>query len=200
MMLVVTMARRVELRRRAVVVCAAGAVVAACALPLGWEMISSRWEETTRAMERYEQGKGRGDAVTRLRSWEAAWQMFRGAPWGGVGTGDFPAEVGKTEAGATIADARHAHNTYLHVLACNGLMGFGLMMAFFWCAMRDGWREKQNWMMADGALFAMIAWLVAAWFDAYQQNGQMLGLFVWLAAMSGGNVSGRELPVESAEV
>jgi O-antigen ligase len=110
--------------------------------------------------------------------------MFLDWPVIGVGTGDFPSEVGSTSAGATIEDAQHAHSTYLHVLACAGGVGFALMAICLFSIVRNAWHDPQDSQFADAACFVLVSWLVAAQFDAYQQNGQMFGFLAWLAVIS----------------
>ncbi len=185
LMLGITTIRRAETRLPAVVVTVAALLALAIAWPWAKPMVEKRWEQTWRDVERMDDdGSVRSDVGTRLASWRAAWEMFVTSPIVGVGTGDFPAEVARTPSGASVPDAAHAHSTYLHVLACNGAAGFALMTVCFVLTLRAAWRDPADSVFADGMFFTMLAWLIAAMFDAYQQNGQMFGLFTLLAILT----------------
>lgn len=80
----------------------------------------------------------------RLQIWHEAWQMFRDAPWLGVGFGQFDWNsfmLADRQAAGTFAEpTEHAHNLILHLLAELGIVAgiLCLGMAATWV-----WRNRQ---------------------------------------------------------
>lgn len=79
------------------------------------------------------QGEGRAQE-SRLTIWQVGWRVVEAHPAVGVGAGNyeenaihFVLEPGQTfRTDAVVDDTQAAHNTYLHVLAELGVVGFGL--------------------------------------------------------------------------
>lgn len=69
--------------------------------------------------------------IERLAHWQAAFDMWRDAPWLGVGIGNYPAVYPAYAVGRWRDPLGHAHNVYLNVGAETGLLGL-LAYAVFW--------------------------------------------------------------------
>ena len=71
----------------------------------------------------------------RLVFWANTWQLVKAHPLLGVGTGDFPAEYEAVRAARTpdhsFDEVSHPHNMYLMVWSQSGVIGLGLVVAFF---------------------------------------------------------------------
>jgi O-antigen ligase len=157
-------------RRLAIGACAAafalGAVAYVAAEPSALERITTASED---------RGNGREDL------WRVAVRMSADHPVVGVGLGNFRVRSGEyvREPGALqfvdlIVDRPHeVHNTYLQLLAENGVIGLGLFLAVAAAAMGSAWRAARRFQAAGAlalarlsrtVLVAEVGFLVAAVF------------------------------------
>ncbi len=89
--------------------------------------------------------------TVRLQLWQQAWQMFLGAPWLGVGFGQFDWNsfvLIERMPALTIEPAEHAHNLLLHLLAEMGVLAGMLMLGFIglWLVgLLRGDRTPERW-------------------------------------------------------
>jgi O-antigen ligase len=78
----------------------------------------------------------------------------------------------------------HAHSTYLHTLAGQGVIGAALLCAVLLVIARQCWRDRPDHPYSDAMLFVLMCWVVGAQFDCYELNGHQLGLLSFLAALT----------------
>ncbi len=69
--------------------------------------------------------------IERLAHWIAAIRMWEMSPWLGVGPGNYAAVYPQVRLARWEDPLGHAHNTYLNVLAENGLIGFFAYLALW---------------------------------------------------------------------
>ena len=124
-------------------------------------------------------GNGRTDI------WTVGWRMFDAHPLNGIGAGNFegtsihyliqPGVIQQDE--YFIAAPKVAHNSYLHVLAENGIVGLTLFMSIIViglsCAFRAGrlarrLREREIAIIANAIFLASIGVLIANFFITEQ--------------------------------
>jgi O-antigen ligase len=124
-------------------------------------------------------GNGRTDI------WTVGWRMFDAHPLNGIGAGNFegtsihyliqPGVIRQDE--YFIAAPKVAHNSYLHVLSENGIVGLTLFMSIIViglsCAFRAGrlarrLRERDIAIIANGIFLATIGVLIANFFISEQ--------------------------------
>jgi len=68
--------------------------------------------------------------VTRWNMWSATWKSIKDHPIVGVGFGAYPVAISKYHDGSGDLRPRQAHNDYLDLLACGGMVGFALVAWF----------------------------------------------------------------------
>lgn len=73
--------------------------------------------------------------IERLAHWQAALDMWRDAPWLGVGIGNYPTVYPAYAVGRWREPLGHAHNIYLNVGAETGLLGLCAYAAFWLSAL-----------------------------------------------------------------
>jgi len=78
----------------------------------------------------------------------------------------------------------HAHSTYLHTLASEGLVGLTLLLAVLVVIARQCLRDRFDHPYAIGMFFALLCWIIGAQFDCYELNGHQLGLLGLIAALT----------------
>jgi O-antigen ligase len=78
--------------------------------------------------------------VERMAHWQAAWDMFSGRPWLGVGAGNYEAVYPAYALPQWKDPLGHAHNYYLNVLAESGLVGLSGYLVFVGAALALGIR------------------------------------------------------------
>ena len=133
-------------------------------------------------------------AIERLAHWDAAWRMFAGQPWLGVGTGGYASAYPSVALPRWQDPLGHAHNYYLNVLAEGGLAGLFGYLAFVATALLVAWRgarKERGWRrgLALGALGMLGHLLAHSVFDnlyvheMYLVVGMLLGM---VASRSGG--------------
>jgi O-antigen ligase len=66
--------------------------------------------------------------VERMAHWQAAWRMWLGHPWLGIGPGNFNEAYREFFLGRWSISQGHAHNYYLHILAEAGPIGLLLYL------------------------------------------------------------------------
>ena len=176
---VVTAIRRPP-TRRAMLVIGVGAIVGAGAFwPIAQPMIVKRVNQSITDLREAKEGRYESDVGARLAVWRSATEMFQESPLFGVGTGGYPNAFARSPY-AEITRARHAHSLYMHVLACSGIVGGLLVLGVVLVVLSRAYRDPPDHIFADGTLFALVAWLVGAAFDAYQLTGQMFGVFAFM--------------------
>jgi len=75
--------------------------------------------------------------VERLAHWQAALNMWRTAPWLGLGPGHYPLAYAQFRLPRWRDPLGHAHNLYLNLLAESGLLGLSLLSLFALAAWRQ---------------------------------------------------------------
>ena len=170
---------RVSRRMKAVfgaailVACVAALVYGAMTLtkdeggPFAW--MSQTWRQFTTDSARQstatstEAGRSRFTELSsagRVGIWRVAWREFEGAPWLGVGAGNFPLHYDRLRTDTGYADEpRQAHSITLQVLGDTGIVGgilaFGgilvAVIGILWPRVAAGWRRsRQTWLQTRG--------------------------------------------------
>jgi O-antigen ligase len=113
--------------RGLLIVCLLTVVVVSIAW-LGGDQLSQRME----TMERdFSTGSSEVRTnVTRWDMWSATWKSIKDHPIVGVGFGAYPVAIAKYHDGSGDLRPRQAHNDYLDLLACGGVLGL-LLVAWF---------------------------------------------------------------------
>lgn len=75
--------------------------------------------------------------IERLAHWQAALNMWRAAPWLGLGPGHYPLSYESYRLPRWRDPLGHAHNLYLNLLAETGLLGLALLALFVVAAWRQ---------------------------------------------------------------
>jgi O-antigen ligase len=137
-----------------------------------------------------EGGSGRTDI------WKVGWRMVEDKPITGIGSGNFPIssihyllQPGVLERDEFIIDTpKVAHNTYLHILAELGVVGFALFMTIIGFAMSCALKAARWFgragdhhmeLFARGAIVALVGILAADFFIS-EQFGKQLWLLLGL--------------------
>jgi len=76
----------------------------------------------------------------------------------------------------------HAHSTYLHTLAQQGVVGMALLVCAMGAIVVRAWKDRFDHPYAGAALFVLVSWMVGAQFDCYELNGNQLGLLAVVVA------------------
>lgn len=195
LMVVVVLLRRPSTRRAAIILLSVGIVGAVIAWPLVGHMVTTRYHQAVEELEQAVEGDEYATSTgLRLKLWSWALQFWRDAPVIGIGAGSYKsAQYENAEFQRLVAEhpededylaRHHAHQTYLHVLCCTGLIGAVLMAAVLLIVITRAWKDPADHLYADGTFFALVGWLVGANFDAYHLNGHLFGLFWFLAAIT----------------
>ncbi len=136
------------------------------------------------------QGETGGEAVvqsnqSRMRMWRTGWRMFVEHPVAGVGDGEMYTMYREYVPDAIKDEGGHLHNTYIHVLATHGIIGFIAMLALFgaiaWREWRIIRREKgtATGAVALGALAAFAGFLVNGMAE-YNFGDHEIVLLLWM--------------------
>jgi O-antigen ligase len=158
-------------------------------------------------------GFGSGSGRTNL--WAVAMDAFKSHPIGGIGAGNFTVveqafAVGNVSLTRTsdVALNHVVHNSYLHVLAELGVVGFVLFAFLLAGAMLIAWKAVQTFansgdremeILARGLIIGAIGMFMAYFFLSAQYEKQlylMLGALVALSAVSLQSRNRRTPPVE----
>jgi O-antigen ligase len=145
-----------------------------------------------------------GGGTGREDIWTVGWRMFTENPVTGVGVGNFekssvhyllePGEIQRAE--FIVDQPKVAHNTYLHVLAELGVVGFVLFMTIIggalWCALRAAQtfarkNDVRMELLARTTLIGVIGLLCACFFISEMYSKQLwllLGLCPPLLAVA----------------
>lgn len=157
----------------------------------------------------FEGGTGRTDL------WTVGWRMVEDKPLAGVGVGNFETasvhyllEPGALRRDEFIVDTpKVAHNTYLHVLAELGVVGFALFMSIIafslYCVLRAArafarLHERELELMSRALFVALAGVLAADFFISEQFNKQLwllLGLGPAILGVARGLAAAREAPL-----
>jgi O-antigen ligase len=78
----------------------------------------------------------------------------------------------------------HAHSTYLHTLASQGVIGLALLLIVLALIARQCWKDRRDHPYSDGMLFVLLCWVAGAPFDCYELNGHQLGLLALVIALT----------------
>ena len=103
----------------------------------------------------------RFEPSSRLQTWGGAWQTFRSHPWLGVGPGVDVTHVRYVNASGAVEQLTDAHNTWLSVLAQQGVVGgiaFIVLTAWLIWPLRsaDALPPERRWLYS-GLVFALAA-------------------------------------------
>jgi O-antigen ligase len=116
----------------------------------------------------------------RMSYWSTAWQMFLGAPLLGHGPHTF----------GLFHKTPWAHNLYLEVLAEQGMIGFGALIALLASGMRMAWRVYRTAVgevrfFGASVLAAFVGFCAASLFElSFVRQWVVLMLFVLLGIMA----------------
>jgi O-antigen ligase len=135
------------------------------------------------------QGDMARDATIRVLLWVTAWDLFRAAPFLGVGWGNFVGLYGSDLSSFSSiipSGVFEVHNIYLQLLAETGLVGF---VAFFYLVVQC-WRQAWDQMrsspdflssaLAFGVLGALVSVLVHGFVDFLFQVSPQFGTLFWV--------------------
>jgi O-antigen ligase len=104
----------------------------------------------------------------RLRMWKTGWQMFQEHPVFGVGDGDVGRVYRYYVPDASPDEGGHLHNTYMHILASHGAIGFAAVLALFFAIALFEWKV---WRKARLSFAGVLAIGCLACFLAFLANG-----------------------------
>ena len=159
-----------------------------------FSLAPAAWERVTTI----ENGSGRTDL------WTVAWRVVEEHPFAGVGlnnfvvvAGDYVREPGElTRVGLIAEDPHFVHNSYLQVLAENGIVGLLLFAAFIVGGLRAAWRaagrlaargDPAMETLARAVMVAAISMLISGFFLSSMVDKRMwvlLGLGPALLAVA----------------
>ncbi len=136
------------------------------------------------------QGETGGEAVvqsnqSRMRMWRTGWRMFVEHPVVGVGDGEMYTMYRTYVPDAIKDEGGHLHNTYIHVLATHGIIGFIAMLALFAAIVRREWRIIRQGKgtpvgaLALGSLAAFAGFLVNGMAE-YNFGDHEIVLLLWM--------------------
>ncbi len=89
--------------------------------------------------------------------WQAALEAFTADPLTGAGPGIYPTYLMKIWSTPPARPFLHAHNTYFHLAAESGLIGFGGFVFLVVAVIRQSWTRLQKLDFASRARFAALA-------------------------------------------
>lgn len=196
--MIVIAIRRPQARGFALALVVVGLIGSAASWPIARRMVLPRLEKAVSEVRAArEDGVYWTSGGLRIGLWKWAVDAWRTAPIHGVGAGGFRNAAIKNpdfqRAYATqqiVApnsekiDRDHAHNTYLQTLATTGLIGTMLFLIMIVLLLRQIVLDPDDHPHADGTLFALLAWLIAANFDCYTLNGHLYGLLMIMTAIT----------------
>jgi len=82
--------------------------------------------------------------LERLAHWQAGIRMFNGAPWLGIGIGNYGVVYPSFALPHWYDPLGHAHNLYINFLAETGILGTVAFLAFWASAATLAYRTAQN--------------------------------------------------------
>lgn len=123
------------------------------------------------------------DTGARLAMKRAAIEVWLDHPVAGVGTGGYAAAARAGSApGAAIHD--HAHDTWLHLLASNGVIGAGLFAMVCGTALVQGVRlGRRGGGLEAAPVYALVGLMLATPFDTLHVSGSAAAVFGGLVAL-----------------
>jgi putative inorganic carbon (HCO3(-)) transporter len=126
--------------------------------------------------------------VERVAHWVAALRMWEGAPWLGVGPGNYAVAYPDVRLPRWEDALGHAHNVYLNVLAESGLIGFVGYIALWggtliWVFRRRARTERPSWhdALTLGVAGVIVHLSVHNLVDNLFVQGMVILLGLWLA-------------------
>jgi O-antigen ligase len=137
-------------------------------VPVFWKTVLPVSVQDRITMTTQEDGKLDSSVEGRLALWAFGWDMFKSHPIFGVGYGRYNS---MTRGIDRDGRARDPHNLYVKYLAEKGIIGFGVLLLFFYQCLRTGWRLYRD--SRDGFL-----------------QGLGLGFFVCVICNMVGNIFG----------
>lgn len=156
------------------------------------------YKEKVAHQESPEAGTSKSSSIgPRLVFWENTWQIIKQYPVLGAGTGDFPVEYEKVRQRRTPnhwQDVDNPHNMYLMIWAQSGLLGLGIVLAFFGFLLRQALQRPGGVSSISVGLICFMMFIMIS--DAYLTLAHislMFALFVAGVGQSG-------LVEESADV
>lgn len=194
--------REPALRRRGLIVLAAGAAGLAIVLAAGgWRYIGERIDDTRRGFENVEADRDDPDRYTgsvgqRLMLAHWAWRFFTESPLYGHGAGSFRELSRETpefrdmeirwpnKADKDKFTPAHPHNAYLHMMVSAGVIGTILFLIVLTILIIRAWREPGDHLFRGAAIFVLLGWMLGTLFDCYTLNGHLFGLFAFIAAIT----------------
>ncbi|NJN84007.1 MAG: O-antigen ligase family protein, partial [Caldilineaceae bacterium] len=140
----------------------------------------------------------------RLAHWVAAFRMWEGSPWWGVGAGNYAAIYAQVRLPFWEEPLGHAHNIYLNHLAETGLIGlvaYAVLwiswMVWVWVRFQQAGRfrvtgldsavnDERAWQaaLALGVLGVLVHLAVHNFFDNLFVQGIYLQIALWMAVVS----------------
>lgn len=131
--------------------------------------------------------------VERVAHWVAAWRMWAGAPWLGVGPGNYAVVYPEVRLPRWEEPLGHAHNIYLNTLAESGIMGLLAYLLFWFTVVGWLWRQRLYAIHHDGWTNALLLGVIGMvlhlsihnFFDNLLVQGIYLQIALWLAAVVG---------------
>ena len=183
--LIVLGVRSREHRTRAIAAALASLLLVSIAAVALQHNIRSRIDEARREINAaLDDGNKHTSTGGRIVMLEWAIDAARAHPVRGVGTGGYRAWVNQQQARQGInPDSQrvldHAHNTYLHIAATQGLVGLALFAALAGIALRAAWPAQPR---DAGVLVALVGLLLIGAFDTVAVNAQTSALGVTLMA------------------
>jgi putative inorganic carbon (HCO3(-)) transporter len=133
--------------------------------------------------------------VERMAHWQAAWGMWTGRPWLGVGIGNYEAVYARYAVPAWPVALGHAHNYYLNIAAETGVAGLAAYLLLWGSALAVAWATAHravgwSWGVALGVLGVVVHLSVHNLVDnlfvhqMYLQVAILLGMLPVLARRS----------------
>lgn len=125
------------------------AVVVAVAIIMSSNENRQRFTEMFDISTDYTENQYGGRSI-RLHKWKNALECWAQQPLFGTGTGDMQQELDHTysenEFDLALEHHFNPHNQYLETLLTVGILGFALLVFWFWGMIWKGWRNK-NWLL-----------------------------------------------------
>ncbi len=116
----------------------------------------------------------------RLLFWENSWEIFRGAPLFGVGTGDFESEYRKVneQRSPHIRPTDNPHNQYVLMAARLGLLGLFSLFLLLYVQFRAALQTSSPWrhLLVAFPVFYMVIMLTESYLVVYE-TGFLFSLF-----------------------
>lgn len=115
--------------------------------------------------------------LQRLELWKAALAMAKEHPFFGIGIGTFMDRLKDY----SCLSGQYAHNSFLQILAEQGVVGLGSIAAFLWVLFIRAWKAIKSGgdILYAGVFSSLAAFSVCAFFDTHLYSLRLSALF-WL--------------------